>query len=210
MAFIIHNPNSSSIVQDIKSVCDAGSAHIAYFFFDFKDKRKQDARALLTSFLIQLSYQSTSFCDILLGYYSSHQSGFQQPNDRTLIQCLENILKASGRVPIYLIIDALDECPNTTTLPPPRAKVSELIEKLVKLNLPNLRLCITSRPEVDIRGSLEPLTTKCISLHDQSGQKKDIEDYVRSVVSSDRNMKRWRDEDKTLVIETLTKKADGM
>ena len=210
MAFIIHNPNSSSIVQDIKSVCDAGSAHIAYFFFDFKDKRKQDARALLTSFLIQLSYQSTSFCDTLLGYYSSHQSGFQQPNDRTLIQCLENILKASGRVPIYLIIDALDECPNTTTLPPPRAKVSELIEKLVKLNLPNLRLCITSRPEVDIRGSLEPLTTKCISLHDQSGQKKDIEDYVRSVVSSDRNMKRWRDEDKTLVIETLTKKADGM
>jgi Tfp pilus assembly pilus retraction ATPase PilT len=120
------------------------------------------------------------------------------------------MLKASGPAPIYLIIDALDECPNTTKLPPPREKMLELIEKLVKLNLPNLHLCVTSRPEFDIRGSLEPLTTKCISLHDQSGQKKDIEDYVRSVVSSDRNMMRWRDEDKTLVIETLTKKADGM
>ena len=95
-------------------------------------------------------------------------------------------------------------------LPPPRENVLELIEKLVMLNLPNLRLCVTSCPEVDIRASLEPLTTKCMSLHDQSGQKKDIEDYVRSVVYSDRNMKRWRDEDKTLVIETLTKKADGM
>jgi hypothetical protein len=120
------------------------------------------------------------------------------------------MLKASGRVPIYLIIDALDECPNTTKLPPPREKVLEFIEKLVKLNHPNLRLCITSRPEVDIRASLEPLAFKCIALHDQSGQKKDIEDYVRSVVYSDRNMRRWRDEDKTLVVETLTKKADGM
>ena len=120
------------------------------------------------------------------------------------------MLEASERVPIYLIIDALDECPNTTKLPPPREKMLELIEKLVKLNLPNLRLCVTSRPEIDIRVSLEPLTTKCIALHEQSGQKKDIQDYVKSVVYSDRNMKRWRDEDKKLVVETLTAKADGM
>jgi len=120
------------------------------------------------------------------------------------------MLEASGRVPIYLIIDALDECPNTTKLPPPRERVLELIEKLVTLNLPNLRVCVTSRPEVDIRASLEPLTTMCISIHDQIGQKKNIEDYVRSVVYSDRNMRRWRDEDKKLVVETLTERADGM
>ena len=120
------------------------------------------------------------------------------------------MLKASGRIPIYIIIDALDECPNTIKLPPPREKVLELIEKLVNLDLPNLRLCVTSRPEVDIRASFEPLTTMRISLHEQSGQKKDIEDYVRSVVYSDRNMRRWRDEDKKLVVETLTEKADGM
>ena len=183
---------------------------MAYFFFDFKDKAKQDARALLSSLLVQLSHQSTSFCNILFGYHSSHQAGSQQPSDRTLIECLETMFKTSGSIPVYLIIDALDECPNTTKLPPPREKVLELIEKLVKLNLPNLRLCVTSRPEVDIRASFEPLTTKCISLHEQSGQKKDIEDYVRSVVYTDRNMRRWRDEDKTLVVETLTEKADGM
>ncbi len=86
----------------------------------------------------------------------------------------------------------------------------ELIEKFVKFNLPNLRLGVTSRPEVDIRASLEPLTTNRISLHDQDGQKKDIEDYVRSEVYSDGKMRRWRNDDKTLVVETLTKKADGM
>ena len=99
-----------------------------------------------------------------------------------LIECLENMLKASGRVPIYLIIDALDECPNTIKFPPPCDKVLEVIKKLAKLNFPNLRLYVTSCPEVDIRASLEPLTSECISLHDQSGQKKDIKNYLRSVV----------------------------
>jgi hypothetical protein len=51
-----------------------------------------------------------------------------------------------------------------------------------------------------------------VSLHDQSGQKEDIVDYVRSVVYSNSEpiMRRWRKEDKDLVIETLSEQADGM
>jgi len=120
------------------------------------------------------------------------------------------MIRCSAGVPIYLILDALDECPNTTEIPSSRDKVLELVEKLVNLNLPNLHLCITSRPEIDIRTSLEPLTSNRVSLHDQSGQKKDIVDYVNSVVSSDKNMRRWREEDKKVVVEVLSKKADGM
>jgi len=120
------------------------------------------------------------------------------------------MLNTSGRVPVYLIIDALDECPKTTGIPSSREKVLALVKQLVKLNLPNLRLFITSRPEIDIRMSLETLTSNCISLHDQSGQKKDIIDFVTSVVYSDENMRRWREEDKKMVIETLSERADGM
>ncbi|KAH9963654.1 hypothetical protein BJV74DRAFT_799719 [Russula compacta] len=200
---------SSSIIQDIKDISNGESAHIAYFFFDFKDTGKQDLRALLSSLLIQLSHQSNSFCDVLLRYHSAHQSGSQQPNDRTLTQCLEDILKVQGQTPIYLIIDALDECPNTG-MPSHRDKVLVLVEKLVQLKLPNLHLCVTSRPEVDIRRSLEPLTSNRISLHDETGQKEDILEFVRSVVNSDKNMRRWRDDDKETVIETLSERADGM
>jgi hypothetical protein len=120
------------------------------------------------------------------------------------------MLRLPGAVPVYLILDALDECPGTTGLPPPRERVLELVKRLIKLNLPNLRLCVTSRPEIDIRASLEPLTSNQISLHNQIGQKRDIANYVRSVVYSDSNMRRWRDEDKELVIETLSERADGM
>jgi hypothetical protein len=183
---------------------------MAYFFFDFKDKGKQDSHALLSSVIIQLSHQSAAFCDILSGCHSSHQSGARQPSDRILTQCLEDMLNVSGRIPVYLILDALDECPRTTGIPSSREKVLSLVKHLVKLNLPNLRLCMTSRPEIDIRTSLEPLTFYQISLHDQSGQKKDIIDFVTSVVYSDENMRRWRDEDKKLVIETLSERADGM
>ena len=120
------------------------------------------------------------------------------------------MLRFSTQIPIYLIFDALDECPNTTGVPSSRDKVLSLVEKLVKLNLPNLHLCITSRPEIDIRTFLEPLASKRISLHDQNGQKKDIIDYVNSVVYSDMNMRRWREGDKKVVIEVLSTKADGM
>jgi hypothetical protein len=103
--------------------------------------------------------------------------------------------------PTYLIIDALDESPNTSGIPSPRERVLQLVKELVELRLPNLRICVTSRPEIDIRDVLEPLTSRRVSLHDQSGQKQDIVDYVKSVVYSNSEpiMKRWRTEDKELV-----------
>jgi hypothetical protein len=183
---------------------------MAYFFFDFKDTRKRDSRALLSSLLVQLSDQSEQCCDILIGLHSTNQNGSQQPTDDSLVRCLEDMITVMGQVPIYLIVDALDECPNDSGIPSSREKVLQLVKELVALRLPNLRLCITSRPEFDIRTTLGPLATQQVSLHDESGQKQDIIDYVTSVVRTDGRMKRWRDGDKTMVIDKLTERADGM
>ncbi|KAH9012832.1 hypothetical protein EDB83DRAFT_2189816, partial [Lactarius deliciosus] len=201
---------SSVIVRDIKSISSAGSAVLAYFYFDFKDTTKQDLRALLSSLLIQLSDQSDTSCDALSPLYFAHKSGSEQPTVASLAQCLKDMLTMMGQVPIYLIIDALDESPNDSGIPSSRENVLELVKELVNLHHPNLRLCITSRPEYDIRTTLEPLVTQQVSLHDESGQKQDISDYVTFVVHSDRRMKKWRDDDKDAVIENLTEKADGM
>ncbi|KAF8463552.1 hypothetical protein DFH94DRAFT_857982 [Russula ochroleuca] len=131
---------TSAIIQDIKS-----------------DSGKQDARALLSSLIVQLSNQSDDFYNVLFRFYSDHHRGTQQPSIGALTQCLEGMLKVSEELPVYLIIDALDECPDTTGVLSPRDEVLALVEGLVNLNLPNLRLCVTSRPETDIRTSLEPL-----------------------------------------------------
>jgi hypothetical protein len=201
---------SSVIIQDIKSISNAGLAFLAYFYFDFKDTAKQDSRALLSSLLVQLSDQSDIFCDTLSSLYSAHKEGKEQPTDESLAQCLKDMLTTKGQAPIYLIMDALDECPNDSGVTSSREKVLNLVEELVGLHLPNLRLCVTSRPEFDVNAMLKPLATQQVSLHDESGQKQDIIDYIKSVVHSDKRMKKWRDKDKTMVIEKLTAKADGM
>ncbi len=120
------------------------------------------------------------------------------------------MLGLEGQGPIYIIIDGVDECPDTSGTPSAREEVLELIDELVNLNLPNVRLCVASRPEIDIRKALEPLKPLEISLHDEVGQKKDIIEYIKSVIYSDRKMRNWREEDKQLVVDTLSDKADGM
>jgi len=183
---------------------------MAYFYFDFRDINKQSRRDLLPSLVTQLSDQSHRHCDILNELYLKHKSGAQKPSDDELIRCLKNMLALPDQQPVYVIIDALDECPDTSGLPSPREQVLDLLEELVELRSPNLRLCVTSRPEVDIRRALEPLTSFRLSLHEESGQRQDIIEYVTSVVHTDQKMRRWRDEDKNLVIETLSERADGM
>jgi len=183
---------------------------MAYFYFDFKDVDKQKLHNLLSSLLIQLSAQSDPCCDILYRLYSSHDRGVRKPNDRTMVACLKEMLTLEAQGPTYIIMDAIDECPLTSTVPSPREEVIELVDELVGLQLPNLHICVTSRPELDIQTILEPLSLNRVSLHDESGQKQDIADYVKSFVHSDRRMRRWRDEDKDLVINTLPEKADGM
>ena len=192
-------------------MCDAGQASMAYFYFDFRDIGKQHWRDLVPSLLTQLSASSGPRCDILSRYYSDHDSGAKQPSDDTLTKCLKEMLTLPDQLPIYLIIDALDECSNVSGIPSPRDKVLRLVKELIDLH-PQLHICVTSRPEVDIRDVLGSLTSRRVSLHDQSGQKKDIEDYVRSVVYSDSEpiMRRWKKEDKELVIDTLSTQADGM
>jgi hypothetical protein len=109
-------------------------------------------------------------------------------------------------------MDALDESPITSGIPTARERVLQLLKGLVDLGLPNLHICVTSRPEIVIRNAIKPLTSLRVSLHDQLGQKEDIADYVRSIVYSnlDTNMKRWKEEDKEIVVKTLAERADGM
>jgi hypothetical protein len=185
---------------------------MAYFYFDFQDINKQHWRDLVFSLLTQLSTQSSLCCDILSRLYFGHGNGAQQPKDEALKWCLIEMLTIRDRPPIYLIFDALDECSNVSGIPTPRKRVLQLVKELVDLHIPNLHICVTSRPEVDIRDALEPLTSRRVSLHDQSGQKKDIVDYVKSVVYSNSEpiMRIWRTEDKELVIKTLSERADGM
>ena len=185
---------------------------MAYFYFDFRDVRKQSRGDLLRSLLIQLSSCSDPFCDILSRLYEECHKGTRHPSDSDLMRCLKEMLTLPDQRPVYLIMDALDECPNTSGIPSTREQVLDLVKELVGLRLSSLRICATSRPEVNISSALKDLASCSVSLHDESGQKKDIEEYIKYVVHSpsDTIMRRWREDDKDLVVQTLSQRADGM
>src|SRR5712672_2207958 len=98
----------------MKVMCDAGQASMAYFYFDFRDVDKQHWRQLITSLLTQLSSHAGPRCDILSRLYFNHDDGAEQLSDDTLTLCLKEMLTLPDQRPTYLIIDALDECSDTS------------------------------------------------------------------------------------------------
>ena len=201
---------SSAIIQNIENLRAVGLATMAYYYFDFRDVKKQDRYGLLSSLLSQLSAKSDSCYEVLSQLYSDYASSTGAPDDTVLTECIKEMLGLPEQGPIYVIIDALDECPDISGTPSAREDVLDLVNELVNLDLPNVHLCVGSRPEIDIRNALEPLNPLQISLHEEDGQKNDIIEYIKSVVYSDRKMRSWREEDKELVVDTLSKRADGM
>ena len=201
---------SSTIIDNIDTMRKSGLASLACFYCDFREDEKRDLRGLLSSVLVQLCHQSDSYCQILSRFYSEHANGTKDPSDDELERCFRDILMVPGHAPVYLIVDGLDECSNTSAMPSPREKVLIHLKDLMDSQLPNLRICVTSRPEIDIKAVLEPLTFRSVSLHDESGQLEDIDNYIKSVVNTDPNMRRWKTADKELVIDVLINKSDGM
>src|SRR5229473_930371 len=188
----------------------SGLASLAFFYCDFREDQKKDLRGVLSSFLTQLYHQSDSYFGILSELYLEHDEGSRPPSEDALAECLKDLLKLPGQAPVYLIVDALDECPESSAVLSPRAKVLNFIEELAESQTPNLRICITSRPEVDIKDVLDPLAFGTVSLHDEGGQKKDIEEYIRSVIHTHRKNKSWRAKHKQLVVDVVTEKSNGM
>jgi hypothetical protein len=123
---------------------------MAYFYFDFWNANKQGLHDLVPSLLTQLSAGSSLCCDILSKLYSVHDNGMKQPSDIVLTKCLKDMLMLPNQLPIYIIMDTLDESPNTSGIPSARERVLQLLKELVDLRLPNLHICITSCPEINI------------------------------------------------------------
>ena len=203
---------SSAIIEDVKKI-EEESALLAYHYFDFKDISKCRLRGLLASLLFQFGNNSDRCWDVLHGLYRKNRyRRFEALSHADLSKCLRSMVELPGQIPVFIIMDALDECPNTTGTPSAREEVLDFVEDLVGSNHSNLFLCITSRPEQDIQTILNPLTSASyrMALHEERGQREDINSYIRHFVRTDRDMQRWREEDRTLVINTLSERAGGM
>jgi hypothetical protein len=180
------------------------------FLLRLRDSSKQDVRGTLSSLLAQLSAQSDACYGVLERPYSEHNFGSKEPSEDMLKECLKSVLTLQYQGPTFIILDAIDECPNSTGTPSPREHVLGLVEWLSGLHDSRLSVCLTSRPEADIEVVLHPLASHWVSLHSESGQKNDIMNYIKWFIDSDAKTRKWKKKDKELVIEKLSGRAGGM
>src|SRR6266852_6934374 len=138
---------SSAIIKHIRKPT---SALVAYYYFDFKDPVKRDVRGLLTSLLLQLVDNSDPCWDLLSQLHKTCNNVSEQPSEAALVQCLNSMLDLRGQIPTYIILDAVDDGPNNPR-PSARERVLKFVKDLVQSNPSKLFICITSRPEEDIR-----------------------------------------------------------
>ncbi len=195
---------SSTVIQDVLQYCndDPGKV-VAYFYFDFKDVEKQDPERMIRSLICQLSHQCVKIPEGLDPLLSSCDDE-RQPSLDVLLDVVQHMIQAFPQT--YIILDALDECANKDGL-------LEILETMARWQLLNLHLMVTSRPEADIKRSLEGFVDaqNMISLHTALVDK-DIRKYVRQRLSDDQSLAKWqRVHEVREEIETeVTKRADGM
>ncbi|KAJ7638016.1 ankyrin repeat-containing domain protein [Mycena polygramma] len=80
---------------------------IAYFYFDFRDEKKQLLENMLRSIIMQLSEQSPTPYSVLDQHFKSCQGG-KFPTHDDLVAMLDTIFAEFAGT--YIVLDALDEC----------------------------------------------------------------------------------------------------
>lgn len=192
---------SSTIIQHTLSYSrqhpDIG---VTFFYFTFRDEKKQDANSLLRSLLLQLSGQNEAASNIIDDFRRSHEHS--PPTEEDLILCLYSIIQEFDHV--YIVLDALDESPIDTH----RSSVLEAITSIREWYLPNLHLIVTSRDLPDIRTSLHPQADENVPMK-SSDIDADIASYVIHQLHSTNKYSYW-EEEFDQIAQALTTGARGV
>ncbi|KAJ7460268.1 ankyrin repeat-containing domain protein [Mycena latifolia] len=157
---------SSTIINTLRKRAEP----IAFFYFDTNNYGQQTVTQLLCSLVTQLSDQTPMPDTTLATLWGYYAHGHQLPTTSELIsEALIPILREFTH-PVYIVIDALDECSE-------RNKLLESFTQIVDAQLSNFHLLLTSRPEV-------PRIVHAVSVSLEGCVDQDIESYVTEIMAT--------------------------
>ena len=192
---------SSTVIQDVLQLCNDGSGSaIAYFYFDFQNREKQQCQNLLRSLITQFCDHATHIPEALDRLYSACQSNRRDIDQDDLITTLQHIVQEPREA--YIIVDALDECTE-------REALLELIERIVGWKISTLHILVTSRQEREIEDCLVALSWRRVDLQ-ETVVAGDIEMHVRERLQNDSKLKKWPAKVQAEIEAALTEGAHGM
>jgi hypothetical protein len=152
------------------------------FFFDFRDKDKQQLDNLLRSLAFQLYLQCADSREDLDSLFTSYNQGKQQPTIDSLSRSVYIMMQRPKK--LQIILDAMDECVTR----------SELLKWMKTLpGLVGVHLIATSRQEEELESGLSGWIRKENTiLIDKNLVNTDIRSYIKARLEvSEEFQKRW-------------------
>ncbi|KAI9679519.1 MAG: hypothetical protein M1817_005541 [Caeruleum heppii] len=189
----------STIVQHLVQERPS-SALLAYFYFGFNDPLRRSTRHCLRSLLAQLYATAAAPPASIVALYEDWEISRQQPSDEMLFASLCSTATESR--PVYIILDALDECVDRHTL-------IDFLERLGGQKAREVHFLLVSRSEPDLERALGVPSNSTISI-DAVGHTNDIKTHIHQSLNEGREWQRLGEPLKLKVEQTLVEKANGM
>lgn len=200
---------SSTIIEHMNVYCSSKpDLLVAYFYFDFNDDKKQNAKNFLSSLIAQICSKMVNLPKELKNLYFRCNDGEYQADMPSLIETLKTFAVGKELQHIFIVGDALDECPmNERDL---RTELLDLLTEIRSWSMSNIHLLVTSRQERDIMDKLLPLLTAPAILVGGPEVKADIKKHIEYQIVTDSKLKGWSDDLKAHIVRILVSKANGM
>jgi hypothetical protein len=146
---------------------------VLYFFCRSTDAEKTFTTSVARTLIWQLLQTEPSLYTLLAPIY--HRCGRQTADSEVIVfEIFESILKKTSHKEIYIVIDALDECHDTSTL-------LNLLTSVQNSATTHLKLLITSRDDPDLSRQLSFCTSKIFLQENQDPLARYINDNIASL-----------------------------
>jgi hypothetical protein len=184
----------SAVVDYVESEPDF---HIAYIYFNYKQRESQTASLIYGSLVAQLIHRVPALQTHAENLYQKCDNGKKSPAAEELFDVLTRL---PSSYKIVLAFDALDEASVDTK--------DDLLSRLAKLKKTSLLVFITSRPDIDI-GLISARTR----IEKVTAQTSDLKEFIRGHLQSHKVQRILGENSQRVVPEieqNLTSHAAGM
>ena len=138
----------SSVVDSLLSEADGTKIAVASYYCDYSDLNTLTALSIFGTLVKQLlaAVDISQHLEQLIDRCYAH--GTRTPDNQEMLDILSETLKLFSKV--YLVIDGLDECKREE-----RSEVLSSVKKLMRSDVPVVKIFLSSREEADITACLE-------------------------------------------------------
>lgn len=187
---------SSTVIRDLDEICDLDpSKRYAYWYFEFGFDATQSVVSLMRSLIRQLSQPPLP--SSVVNLWKKHHLRGSEPDSAAVKRVLDDVL---ARIPkgnhVYLVFDALDECPNNN-YPSERESLLSLLMDLLERHKDKVHILATSRSEKDISQGL----VNCPNVDLEELLAEDVKTFVDVALS--RRLGTWNDAIRNMIRDKL-------